>query len=438
MNVTATGSRDFSRSSSGACALGVDFGTSGARAVIVDAQGAALAEIRQNYPASNPEHTVSGWRSTLFFLLSRIPPVLRRQLRAIAIDGASATVLLCNSDGRILLPPLLYYDSRAAEEAAFLRTVAPPGQAVLSPSSSLAKLLWFSKQSAYRDSRYLVHQADWLAFLLHGQAGVSDYHNSLKLGYDPERLRYPDWLRALPVASRLPRILAPGAPIGPVMKAIAARFSLPADCIVRAGTTDSIAAFLASGACRTGQAVTSLGSTLVLKVLSKRRVDAADYGVYSHRLDDLWLAGGASNSGGAILRQFFSDARIKRLSARIDPERPSALDYYPLLRPGERFPLNDPALPPRLSPRPTDDAVFLQGLLEGIARIEADGYRLLTELGATPVTEVFSAGGGADNPIWTRIRQRLLHVMVRHPPHTEAAYGVALLALNGKAVAPPA
>lgn len=37
------------------------------------------------------------------------------------------------------------------------------------------------------------------------------------------------------------------------------------------------------------------------------------------------------------------------------------LDYYPLLRPGERFPVNDPGLPPRLTPRPEDDAVFLQG-----------------------------------------------------------------------------
>ena len=51
-----------------------------------------------------------------------------------------------------------------------------------------------------------------------------------------------------------------------------------------AGTTDSIAAFLASGASGVGDAVTSLGSTLAIKLLSERPVDDSRYGVYSHRL----------------------------------------------------------------------------------------------------------------------------------------------------------
>lgn len=64
-----------------------------------------------------------------------------------------------------------------------------------------------------------------------------------------------------------------------------------------AGTTDSIAAFLAAGVDAPGQAVTSLGSTLAIKLLSETRVDDARYGVYSHRLGDSWLVGGASNTG---------------------------------------------------------------------------------------------------------------------------------------------
>ena len=39
----------------------------------------------------------------------------------------------------------------------------------------------------------------------------------------------------------------------------------------------------------------------------------------SHRLDDMWLVGGASNTGGAVLRQLFTDEQLKELSARIDP-----------------------------------------------------------------------------------------------------------------------
>mmetsp|Transcript_9405 Transcript_9405/g.19249 ORF Transcript_9405/g.19249 Transcript_9405/m.19249 type:complete len:99 (-) Transcript_9405:589-885(-) len=76
------------------------------------------------------------------------------------------------------------------------------------------------------------------------------------------------------------------------------------DCRVVSGTTDSIAAFIASGANRLGDACSSFGSTLALKLLSSKRVDDAGFGVYSHRfpVDDadgqpLWLPGGASNAG---------------------------------------------------------------------------------------------------------------------------------------------
>lgn len=77
--------------------------------------------------------------------------------------------------------------------------------------------------------------------------------------------------------------------------------------------------------------------------------------------------GGASNTGGAVLRRFFSDAQLAELTQRMDASSPTGLDYYPLTAPGERFPVNDPALQPRLEPRPADDAVFLQvgGLRQG-------------------------------------------------------------------------
>lgn len=93
--------------------------------------------------------------------------------------------------------------------------------------------------------------------------------------------------------------------------------------------------------------VTSLGSTLAIKLLSNARVDDARFGVYSHRLDDMWLVGGASNTGGAVLRQLFTDDQLVALSHEIDPSVPSLLDYYPLPKRGERFPVSDPNMMPR-------------------------------------------------------------------------------------------
>lgn len=68
--------------------------------------------------------------------------------------------------------------------------------------------------------------------------------------------------------------------------------------------------------------------------------------------------------------------------------RSPQLGYYPLTQPGERFPVADPDLQPRLKPRPNDDVIFLHGLLEGVADVEAASYQLLSRLGATSLTEV--------------------------------------------------
>ncbi|MGA9164318.1 MAG: FGGY-family carbohydrate kinase, partial [Thiobacillus sp.] len=221
------------------------------------------------------------------------------------------------------------------------------------------------------------------------------------------------------------------SPLASVSRPRARYLGIHPGCRVRAGTTDSIAAFLAAGVAHSGDAVTSLGSTLVLKLLSDTRVESTEHGVYSHWFGSRWLAGGASNAGGAVLRQFFDDRQLAALSESIDPSVASPLDYLPLPKPGERFPVNDPTLAPRLSPRPADDAEFLHGLLESLARIEARGYGLLAGLGATPVRRVETAGGGAQNSAWTRIRQRRLGVPVNRAAHTEAAYGSALLARDG-------
>lgn len=75
-----------------------------------------------------------------------------------------------------------------------------------------------------------------------------------------------------------------------------------------------------------------------------------------------WLVGGASNTGGAVLKRYFTNQQLQQLSARIDPSHPTGLDYYPLTQAGERFPVNDPYLQPRLEPRPADDAIYLQGV----------------------------------------------------------------------------
>ncbi|MDF5721606.1 MAG: FGGY-family carbohydrate kinase [Rhizonema sp. PD37] len=411
--------------------LGIDFGTSGARSVMIDQEGIIQTEARYPFQISETSDLGAYWQKALFSLIEQIPRVLRAEIQAIAINGTSGTVLLCDAVGQPVDAPLLYNDARGAVVTRRLRSIAPENHTVISATSSLAKLLWMLQLPNSVEAKYFMHQADWLAFLLHGQLGISDYHNALKLGYDVEELRYPDWLEKLQIQVHLPKVITPGTPIAELSPRIAIDFGFRRDCLVCAGTTDSIAAFIASGAKLSGEAVTSLGSTLVVKLLSRTRVEDARYGIYSHRLGDKWLVGGASNTGGAVLRQFFSDAELERFSAEIDASQISQLDYYPLLKAGDRFPINDPNLPPRMEPRPENPVEFLHGLLESIARIEVRGYELLQDLGAERLTCVYTAGGGAVNSTWTAIRARRLQVPMISPVNTEAAYGTALLAMRG-------
>ncbi len=414
--------------------LGLDFGTSGARGVVIDSNFQVKAQTQYAWKNAEENKLPHVWQKALFSLISNIPQKIRQEIQAIAIDGTSATVLLCNSYGKPMTEALLYNDSRGVVMMDKLNSIAPSNHPVISATSSLAKLLWLIENiSLSNETYYFLHQADWLGFLLHGKLGVSDYNNVLKLGYDVGDLSYPDWLTNFVNSQvgkniQLPEVVTPGATVGNVITEVVNNFGFSPECVVCGGTTDSIAAFIASGANTPGEAVTSLGSTLVLKLLSRTRVDDTKYGIYSHRLGDLWLVGGASNTGGAVLRYFFTDNELESLSKQIDPNIKSGLDYYPLLEKGDRFPINDPELLPRLEPRPENPILFLNGLLEGIAKIELRGYQLLQALGAATLTKVYTAGGGAKNPTFTEIRGRYLGVPTMKAVYTDAAYGSSILA----------
>ncbi|HEY7644977.1 MAG TPA: FGGY-family carbohydrate kinase, partial [Hyphomicrobiales bacterium] len=304
---------------------------------------------------------------------------------------------------------------------------APKETAALGATSPLARAIDLKgTQRLWK----IVHQADWIAARLSGRFGISDESNALKTGYDPVARRWPDWIAAAGLdPALLPRVSPVGARIGTVAPEMARRFGLPETAALVAGATDGCAAFLATGAASPGEGVTSLGSTLTLKLMSQTPVFAPEFGIYSHRIGDRWLAGGASNSGGAVLAQFFSADEIAALTPLLYPQVLTGLDYYPLPAPGERFPISDPALPPRLSPRPAEDHLFLQAILEGIAGIEALGYRRLQDLGATPLRSVRTVGGGAANAPWTTIRQRQLGVQMLPADALQAAVGMARLAL---------
>lgn len=414
--------------------IGIDAGTSGVRALAIAPDKQVVAGGKAHFRDLGGDYRAPDvwWRALSQALAATLADLGDRQVRALAVDGTSGTVLPVAADGMPLATPLMYNDPVDDPDIiARIGRIAPKTSAAHGATCGLAKALLFR---ALPGCRHIIHQADWLAGRFLGRFDLSDANNALKTGYDPVAQAWPDWIAATGMdVGLLPAVAAPGSVQGRIAGAVAETFGLPDDVLIVAGTTDGCASFLATGADEPGDGVTALGTTMTVKMLTDAPIFAPEYGIYSHRIGDVWLAGGASNSGGGALAQFFDSATIAELSRHIDPAMETGLDYYPLPKAGERFPVNDPGLEPRVMPRPKDDAEFLKGLLEGIARIESLGYRRLAELGAPALRSMRSVGGGAANAAWTAIRRRGLAVPFLPVLSQEAAMGTALLALQGAA-----
>jgi len=417
-----------------ACVLGVDVGTSGVRVVALNKLGNEIAMSRVSYreisldinDASSHRSTELWWRVVRLAIKAVVENIPDHDVVAISVDGTSGSVLPIDRNGKPMALPLMY--NHAVNNQDILDDIArvmPNTSAAGGATSGLAKAIEFLPLNPFA----VVHQADWIVGKLTGNYTHSDANNALKTGFDPVSMTWPEWISEVAnVVSLLPNVANPGDVIDKISNKVANEIGISSSAKIVAGTTDGCAAFLATCASQFGDAVTSLGSTLTLKLLSEHPIYAPEYGIYSHRIGKMWLAGGASNTGGAVLEHFFTEKELNELCIAMSTDQPTGLDLYPLIKPGERFPVNDPLFQPRMEPRPESDQLFLQALLEGIAYIESAGYEKLAEIGGPVARSIRTVGGGASNAAFSRIRQNTLQVQFETTLSEEAAFGVATLA----------
>ncbi len=406
-------------------ALGVDIGTSGVRAALLSPDGVVLGQASEKMSAHGSNlRAPAVWLAALQALMARFGRDHDlKGVGALSIDGTSGTVLALDAAGAPVGDALMYND--AVDDPLVpkaISAVAPRESAAHGAASALARAIVLQARPG---TTRIVHQADWIAAQFAGNPVPTDESNALKTGYDPVARKWPDWLAETPLdTALLPEVVPSGSRTGTLNGA----FGLPEGGALVAGVTDGCASFLATGASRPGDGVTALGTTLTLKLLSDSPVFAPEYGIYSHRIGDMWLAGGASNTGGGVLAAHFTPDALVRMSDEMDTRAATGLDYYPLTQPGERFPVSDPGLMPRLEPRPDDDKVYLQAMLEGMARIEAVGYSRLEEHGGPRLRTLRTVGGGARNRAWKRLRARALGLQESPAQCEDAAVGAARLA----------
>lgn len=475
--------------------LGIDVGTSGIRGCIVEKKFSSerlkrhSAELNQDkesllYTASvkldsplmsesnqssiqNPQLWIDGMNQLLFkiseeFGLSRITDLV--------LDATSSTVLLCNQQGEPLTDALMYNDQQAVEEAKLVSQMsdADPKSGATGPSSSLAKTLLLLKRvkqnkastpqtaatSAVQNEQpiYICHQIDYLNHFLSGNINIMDENNALKMGYDSINQAWPDWVKKIlnfqNSQLKLPVVVKPGARLGVLSSKITARYGFAESTFLHAGTTDSIAGFLASGADQIGDIVVSLGSTLAIKVISDVPIFSSDFGVYSHRLKNSWLVGGASNSGGAVLTAHYSMPEITALiraiqASHLNLPETEQIAYYPLTKIGERFPIADSNLQPTIPTKPTqkiniqapsiEHQRYFLGLIHGLIQVELLAYEKLQALGCRHLKQIYTVGGGVKNKLWMSLRAERLQstycptLKLSDPKSQEAAFGVTRL-----------
>jgi len=432
--------------------LGIDVGSQAAKALVSSEKGEVIAHGRCPIQ-TNPVELPPGWavqdaeawwlaaseavRSALAELrqAGRSPD----EIEAAAIDSTSGTFVPLDSNGHPLFPALMYNDLRAAEQAAFINSLARDFRARhgydFSASFSLPKMLWIKQNlpAVFDNTARFAHAADYLLGKFTGQFGISDTSNALKSGFDLLRLRWPDFIEndlGIPVA-KLPRVVTPGQIVGSISKSAAAETGLSQRTKVVAGCSDGTAALIASGAAKPATANSNLGTTLVVRAFSNNIVHDPKGRIYSHlHPDGFWLPGGASNTGCEGLDRRFPLPTRHNLEASLPRLIPSNLFVYPLARKGERLPFNDPLAEGFLAGEPSCEAELYAAYLEGVAFLERWTYELLQQLGCDRPQSIYVTGGGAESLPWLRIRASVLAQALLRPKAPDSAFGSAILAAS--------
>lgn len=416
-------------------AIGIDCGTSGVRAVALDQYQQLLIQVQHPLQMQTPKHwwlTCQQVLDDLFQQLHQYDHIdLQHSQLTFSLDATSSSLFLVDRHGQPSTPAMMYYDA-CPQEANQLTSILSSASAAHGQHSSLAKALYLQQHYPQTSHFYICHQADWLLYHLTGKLGISDENNSLKLGYDPINRCWESTTCALIGEQHLPQVLPPATPIAPIRSQLCQRWQLPQDTLVSTGTTDSVAAFIATQANTLGDGVIALGSSLAFKLLTGHPVFNADQGIYSHRLWDQWLVGGASNAGGACLLEHFDLTQIIHYAQR--PLHSTYYDpnYYPLPKQaqGERFPWADPSKRYIPFPQHYSQQQQFDQLIAGLVYIEQQGWLSLSQLSQQPIQRVISCGGGQRNWAWQQQRHQQLPYSLHTATYEEAAVGAAILALK--------
>jgi xylulokinase len=408
--------------------LGLDLGTSSAKAVVTDTEGSVLAQASAGYPVTSAkagyaESEAGDWWSAVTACAREAVHTAGTQPAAIGLSGQMHGLVLTAPDGGALRPALLWPDSRAAGALRAYRRLGPAALARLANPLTAGMagpmLMWIAEHEPrrYAAARWALQPKDWLRARLTAEFHAEPSDASGTLLYDVPGDRWDlATVSALGLDARLlaPLLPSSGAPAGRLAPAAAAELGLPAGIPVAAGAADTAAAVLGSGAVGGGdiQLTIGTGAQVIRPVADPVSRVGAGVNLYRSATPDGWYQMGATLSAGLSLNwvREIMNATWDELYASADhPGRADDPIFVPHLA-GERTPYCDPALRGSWTALALADdrTSLLRSALEGTAFSVRDALDALLAGDRPPRLRL--AGGGTLAAGWRQLLADVLGV----------------------------
>lgn len=446
------------------CYLGLDVGTSSAKAVLVDAAGDILATASAAYSCSRPrpgwseaepEDWWQGCRTAIAELFSSRPEA-RAGLAAIGLTGQMHGLVCLDANGAVLRPAILWNDQRTDEECRILNSTLADGRynelagSPALPGFTAPKMLWLQRHEpdVWRKVTAIVLPKDYIRFRLTGEL-ATDVADASGIGLlDVGRRRWSDELcAACGVDPRiLPRLLESTAVSGQVTAPVAAALGLKGPVPVIAGAGDQAASAVGCGVVEAGEVACSLGTSGVLFAPAQHYAPEPDGRLHAFcaAAPETWHWMGVQLSCAGSLDWWvnaflaMNDAgggdKFSSLLAEAETIAPGCdgLTFLPYLS-GERTPHADPHARGAfvglslVHSRAHGTRAVVEGVSFGLAQI----LGLLQSLGLKPAHMVVT-GGGARSPFWLQLLANLMQLEVVTIKGSDGgAFGAAILAATG-------
>jgi xylulokinase len=447
--------------------LGIDVGTGGTRALVIDERGQIIASATAEHaPFASPQtgwaeqQPQDWWRAcgeAVQAVLSK-NHIAADSIAGVGLSGQMHGATLLDEADEVVRPALIWCDQRTeAQCLAITEKVGPQRLIELTCNPALTgftlpKLLWVrdNEPEQWQRVRTVLLPKDYVRFKLTGERATDLADASGMLLLDVSRRRWSEeMLEAAELdKSLLPAVFESPEITGRVSAEAASVTGLKAGTPVVAGAGDQAAGAVGMGIVRPGAVSATIGTSgVVFAATAKPSLDKGGrVHTFCHAIPERWHVMGVTQAAGLSLRWFrdnfgagVDDGRdpYERLGEEAAKVAAGAdfLLWTPYLM-GERTPHLDPYVRASLVGLTASHtrAHVIRAILEGVAFSLRDSFEIFAEMNV-PVESVRLGGGGARSPLWRQIQADVYNQAVEIVEAEEgAAYGAALLAGVGAGV----